>query len=256
MSMLRLIPIAAAALLGGCVTGYTYHSGNGGDYYSGDARVEYRYIGPGYIGYGYSPYPYGYWGGYRGYYGGWYGGYGYGGYGGYGPGWYDPWYGYYYRGPYKPRHPGHRPPPPYTPPPVVNPGDGGGNAYVPGPSGPPRDDNGLEHPGRRYGNPPPIERPVVRMRTPTGLPPSYVRTPTQATPTPPSQVRPAPSYVRTPPSPPTYVRTSPPAPSVRPPPPTYRPAPVSVPRSTSPSPGSSERASDRARTRSGAVDTP
>ena len=237
MSMLPLIPIPAAALLGGCVTGYTYHSGNGGDYYSGDARVEYRYIGPGYIGYGYSPYPYGYWGGYRGYYGG------YGGYGGYGYGWYDPWYGYYYRGPYKPRHPGHRPPPPptYTPPPVVGPGGGGGNVHVQ--PGPLPDDNGLERPGRRYGNPPPIERPVVRMRTPGGLPASPVHGPTQGQPNPPAQVRP-PAYVRTPP--PAVVR----------PPPTYRPpAPVSLPRTTT-SPGTTDRAIERARARTGADDTP
>ena len=243
MSMLRLIPIAAAALLGGCVTGYTYHSANGGDYYSGDPHVEYRYISPGYIGYGYSPYPYGYWGGYRGYYGG-YGGYGYGG-GWYGPGyWYDPWYGYYNRGPYKPRHPHHRPPPPYTPPPVVTPGGDGGNVYVPRDrSGPPRDENGFERPGRRYGNPPPVQRPVVRMRTTGGLPPSQVHRPAT-----PSVQAPSPGVSQQ--RPPTTYRPVTPAPSYRPP-----AAPISTPRIKTTT-STTQRAVDRASARNGSEDTP
>jgi hypothetical protein len=238
MSMQRLIPLAAAALLGGCVTGYTYHHGNGGDYYYGDPRVEYRYITPGGAWYGYSPYPYGYWGGYYGgyhhrYYGGWYG---------YGPGygyWGDPWY-YYRGGPYKPRHPGHRPPPPpAVPPPGTVPN--GGTAHVPnGTYGPPLgygDD--LERPGRRYGNPPPVERPNARRLTqPTGLPPMRPTTTTVRTPPPSTVQRPPPTY--RPPSPPTYRPPTPPAP---------------VPRTTV-TPSNSDRAIERARTRSGAVDTP
>ena len=37
-----LVPLAAALLLGGCVTGYGYRAG-AGDYYYGQPRTEYRY---------------------------------------------------------------------------------------------------------------------------------------------------------------------------------------------------------------------
>jgi hypothetical protein len=67
-----IIPVVAAALLGGCVSaGYSYRQGNG-DYYHGTPSVEYRYHSPYYSApyYGgpyysspyYSPYPYGYYG--------------------------------------------------------------------------------------------------------------------------------------------------------------------------------------------------
>lgn len=77
--MLRkaLLPLFAATLLGGCVTGYDYRGG-GGDYYYGRPSVDYRYYGD-YSG----PYSHGY---YNRYYGG-YGptfGYGYPYYYGYG----------------------------------------------------------------------------------------------------------------------------------------------------------------------------
>jgi hypothetical protein len=79
--MLRklLLPVLAIAALAGCATDYRYRDGNG-DYYYGQPRVEYRYLGAG------------------GYYGDFGLGYGYGGYGsglGY---YYDPFgrlvYGY------------------------------------------------------------------------------------------------------------------------------------------------------------------
>lgn len=59
-----LLPLVAVALLGGCVTSYSYRSGSG-DYYYGAPSVEYRYS-PSYYyggpyGYGYG-YPYGYYG--------------------------------------------------------------------------------------------------------------------------------------------------------------------------------------------------
>lgn len=70
-----LIPLAAAALLAGCVTGdYAYRNGARGDYYYGQPSTEYRYHGYGTYGgyYPYGPsyrygygYPYGY--GHRGY---------------------------------------------------------------------------------------------------------------------------------------------------------------------------------------------
>lgn len=245
MSMQRLIPLAAAALLGGCVSGYTYHQGGGGDYYYGNPHVEYRYHYGGYGGYGggwygygaypYGYYPYGHWGAYPGYWRGYYGGY-------YVPGcpyWYDPMY--CYSGPYKPRHPGHRPPPPPGPPPPG--GVPGGGIYRPDVTGLPSDDGGLERPGIRNGNPPP--RPSVRrMHNPTGLPPSAVR-PRASTGLPPTVVRPATPTMRTPP--PSVVQR---------PPPVYRPpAPAPVPRATA-TPSTTDRAVDRARTRSGAVDTP
>lgn len=60
-----LLPLVAAALLGGCVTsGYSYRQGSG-DYYYGAPSVEYRYH-PYYGPYGYG-YPYGAYG--HGYYG-------------------------------------------------------------------------------------------------------------------------------------------------------------------------------------------
>ena len=73
----------AAALLGGCVSGYQYRDG-AGDYYYGQPQVEYRDYGYGGYG-GYDNGPYGYgggWGGQIGYgYGGYGSSYGYGGYG-------------------------------------------------------------------------------------------------------------------------------------------------------------------------------
>lgn len=136
--MLRqlLLPLAASALLAGCVTTdpYGYRGGDRGDYYYGAPSVEYRYRGdPGYD-YPYSgPYRsgfsiYGSYGYPRGYYGSpygnpYYGGYSYPYYGG---------YGYPYQGGYGHPHPGYpqhrptQPPPPgtgYQPPPDTR--DGG-----------------------------------------------------------------------------------------------------------------------------------
>jgi hypothetical protein len=58
--MLRklLIPLAAAGLLGGCVTAgdYAYRGGAGGDYYYGRPQVEYRHYGGPYGYYPYGPY--------------------------------------------------------------------------------------------------------------------------------------------------------------------------------------------------------
>jgi len=74
MNIQRVLPLAAAFLLGGCAVGYTYQSGSGsGDYYYGDPHVEYRYHSPGGVYGGYGPYGYygGYYGGYSGYYGAW-----------------------------------------------------------------------------------------------------------------------------------------------------------------------------------------
>lgn len=99
-----VLPVLAAALLGGCVTDYAYRGGDRGDYYYGQPSVEYRYDG-GYGGYA----PYGY------------GGFGYGGYGTYGYPYrnYGMPYGYggYYNNPYYP--PYYRPY--YQRPPVVRP---------------------------------------------------------------------------------------------------------------------------------------
>ena len=119
MATQRWIPIAFAALLGGCATGYTYHqTSDGGDYYSGEATVDYHYVPS--VGFGYGYYP-GYYPGpyyYGPYRGGW-GGYGYWGYPGYG---YYGGYGgsVYYRnsshhgsrGPYRPYRPHPTPQPP------------------------------------------------------------------------------------------------------------------------------------------------
>lgn len=54
--MLRqlLVPLAAAGLLAGCVSGaYTQRSSHGGEYYYGRPSVDYRYHG---VPYGYHPY--------------------------------------------------------------------------------------------------------------------------------------------------------------------------------------------------------
>ena len=57
-----LLPALAAATLAGCATGYSYRNGNGGDYYHGQPRTEYRYYDPyGFQGsYGYGSYAPGY----------------------------------------------------------------------------------------------------------------------------------------------------------------------------------------------------
>lgn len=110
-----LLPLAATALLAGCVTSapYGYRGGGQGDYYYGSPSVEYRYEG--YPGYGdpyYGPYRSGFsiWGSTGGYYGRpYYGpGYGYPGYGypGYGNPYYgNPYYGSYYGYPHPTRRP-------------------------------------------------------------------------------------------------------------------------------------------------------
>lgn len=51
-----LLSAFAAATLAGCATGYSYRNGNGGDYYYGQPRIEYRYYG----NYGYGSYGPGY----------------------------------------------------------------------------------------------------------------------------------------------------------------------------------------------------
>lgn len=148
---IRILTLSAALLVGGGCVSYSYHTGDGGDYYSGTPSVQYRYMTPGGIYYSYSPW-YGHYGyyGYPGYYGGYYGYPYYGsrhhGYYGY-PYWGNPYYyggtwGYWH-GPYKPPRP--NPPPPVNPPRTVryldNPND-----YRPVPE--------IDRPGRRYGNPP------------------------------------------------------------------------------------------------------
>jgi hypothetical protein len=109
-----LVPLAATALLAGCVTTAPYgYRGNGqGDYYYGAPSTEYRYHDM-YPGYGYP-----YYGPYRPGLSVW-GSYGYGGYGYYGRPYYgNPYYGNpYYRYPrttHRPPRPdnndgGHRP---------------------------------------------------------------------------------------------------------------------------------------------------
>ncbi|WP_238382896.1 hypothetical protein [Cognatilysobacter segetis] len=103
-----LVPLAATALLAGCVTTAPYgYRGNGqGDYYYGAPSTEYRYHGA-YPGYGYP-----YYGPYRPGLSVW-GSYGYGGYGYYGRPYYGNPYGGYYGNPYYgyPRNT-HRPPRP------------------------------------------------------------------------------------------------------------------------------------------------
>lgn len=122
-----LVPLAACALLAGCITTapYGYEGGDRGDYYYGSPSVDYRYdesgYGYGFPGYGYGPPYYGPYRpgisiygtyGYPGYGYGGYGGYGYGGYGGYAPyggyGYGYPGYGY----PTTRVHHHHLPPPP------------------------------------------------------------------------------------------------------------------------------------------------
>ena len=128
---IRILPLAAALLLGGCVT-YSYHQADGGgDYYYGDPQSQYGYVVPYAYPYGYG-YGYGYGGGY---YGGGYGYYGYHG-GPYSPYWYNPYYygahGYhhhddYYRHHYRPYTPppgGTVPPPRPHPVPLDRPDDG------------------------------------------------------------------------------------------------------------------------------------
>jgi len=84
-TMLRnvLLSALAATTLAGCATDYAYRNGNGGDYYYGQPRVEYRYHDP----YGYGGYYYDGYG--RLLYGSPFGFYGYP-YGGYGSWWYRP----------------------------------------------------------------------------------------------------------------------------------------------------------------------
>lgn len=104
-----LFPIAAAALLAGCVTGDYAHRGpqGSGDYYYGRPSVDYRYHDP----YGYGPYGpgYGYYGRTR-FHGSLHYGYPFYGRAGFG----HPYYGHpYYRNPYY----GY----PYRPPVIVQP---------------------------------------------------------------------------------------------------------------------------------------
>ena len=56
-----LLSTFAAATLAGCATGYSYRNDNGGDYYYGQPRIEYRHYDPyGYGSYGYGGYAPGY----------------------------------------------------------------------------------------------------------------------------------------------------------------------------------------------------
>jgi len=190
---IRILTLTAALLVGGGCVSYSYHSSNGGDYYSGTPSVEYRYIG-GYYGTGYSPYWYGGYG-YPGYYG--YGGYPYYGhryhgyYGGY-PYWGSPYY-YggawgYRRGPYKP--------PQYNPPPVNPPTATQGTLrYLDSPNDARRYPGHRQGAGPRYGVPSPtstaggVQRPPSRAIPPppqlTSPPPAAPRTPPPARPLPP-----------------------------------------------------------------------
>ena len=231
---LKTTAVAAVALvLGGCVTGYTYRSGHGGDYYYGDPSVDYRYHYD-----SYSPY---FWGGY-GYYGyrrpGYYGYYG----GGYGPYVGYPYYGYPYRYPYWSG-------PYYGGPHYGYGGRGGhhhGGAYLPcypRPVDPHRDCSDyplalwrkLDGLGGRNGNAPPriMQRPPTPDRRP-------------AMPFPPS------GRATVPAAPPAY----------RAPPPSSQPifrAPVSSPPAVVPAPratGGTKGRIDRASNRNGDVDTP
>jgi len=208
---IRTLTLAAALLAGsGCVS-YAYHSGAGGDYYSGTPSVEYRYVG-GY--YGYNPYWYGGYGypGYYGYYG--YPGYyahrhhGYYGYGGYGGGYWGAPYYYggawgYSHGPYKPPR---QNPPPVTPPPV-NPPAGTTLRYLDHPRDYKTYPGHRDSAGRPYGVPrsPPPNYAGGNVRPP---PPSRPLTPPPSQP----QMLPPPSTPRVlPPS-----RPAPVAPVLRP----------------------------------------
>ena len=224
MAMQRLILLAAAALLGGCATGYTYHQSGGGDYYSGEPYTDYHYAPSagfwyGYPGAYYGPYPgwgggASYWGGYPGYYGGYYGGH----YGGYYGGHYRGYYGGGYRGPNRPGH-HHRPPPP--------PSTGGGGDNP----GQLRDYRQVERFGPRGGNPPVMPRNIRRNEVVNGgMPPAPVSRPVQ-------------------------VRTPPPSRVVRPPPPARPATPSTARPSVTPS-ERHERAVDRGRVKSGSGDTP
>jgi hypothetical protein len=210
---IRILTLSAALLVGGGCVSYSYHPGNGGDYYSGTPSVEYRYIG-GYYGYGYSPYWYGGYG-YPGYYGGYpHYGHRHGYYGGYGyPYWGSP---YYYGGAWGYRH-GPYKPPRYNPPPTVTPPnppprtvryldspndakrfhhdrEGAPGRY--GYSTPPNMAGGVQRaPSRPYSPPPsrPVSPPQQQLispppSTPRVVPPSR---PVPATPGPSSAVAPA-----------------------------------------------------------------
>lgn len=150
-----LLPALAAALLGGCVTGYDYRGGTG-DYYYGQPSVDYQddgYYSPyGYGGYGYP----GGWSGMIGYgmgFGGGYGPYGYGGYGGFGGYPYGYPYGYGY--PYNPR-------PPVI---VVRPDPRPGTH--PRPHRDDRDDDQIVQPGPLPSSPPHYRRPLEQNARPT-----------------------------------------------------------------------------------------
>lgn len=193
MATQRWIPIAFAALLGGCATGYTYHqNSHGGDYYSGDATVDYHYVPS--VGFGYGYYP-GYYPGpyyYGPYRGGW-GGYGYYGYPGYGYGGYGG--SVYYRssshgsrGPYRP----YRPHP--VPNPTPQPEPQGQQVRTGGPSQMIR----VEDPAAAYYKP--------RFRDSGGSDgmsrPTRTRTPSISAPSPPQMIAPpsTPSFAPPPPS--------------------------------------------------------
>lgn len=197
---IRILTLSAALLAGGGCVSYSYHTGDGGDYYSGAASVQYRYITPGGIYYSHSPwygYGYGYYDypGYYGYYGNpYYYGHRRHGYYGY-PYWGNPYYyggaawGYRH-GPYKPRiepPPGGGTPPPANPPPRnqygFDPRD-----FEPG--------SGIDRPGRRYGNPPrmPITGGNARPTTQVVAPPPSAPRVIPARPLPPT---PAPTVIPT-----------------------------------------------------------
>ena len=193
---IRILTLTAALLVGGGCVSYSYHPGNGGDYYSGTPSVEYRYVSPGGY-YSYNPYWYG---GY-GYYGVPYYGHGYRGHYGYGGGY--PWWGssYYYgggawgyrHGPYKP--PRHDPPPTVTPP--VNPPRA--VRYLDTPNDAKRFHHDREGaPGRRGYSPPPpsmagsVQRPPSRPISP---PPSRPIAPPRQ-----QLISPPPSTPRVPPA--------------------------------------------------------
>lgn len=142
--MLRklLLPAAALLALGGCVTGYGYRSGNGGDYYYGQPQVEYRHVGP--------------YGAIGGYYGGmrpiaYYDRFGRLVYGyPYGPGYYgSPYYGYYGSPYYGSPYHGH--PHPYPPGPRVPYSPRPGDSHPPPDPGHDPDRNDRKPPWRDFG---------------------------------------------------------------------------------------------------------
>ncbi|WP_199268748.1 hypothetical protein [Cognatiluteimonas profundi] len=157
-----LLPALAAALLGGCVTGYDYRGG-AGDYYYGQPSVDYQDDGY------YSPYGYG---GY-GYPGGWSGmiGYGMGYGGGYGYGGYPYGYPYGYGYPYTPRPPVIvvRPDPRPHPHPRPHRDDDDNDRLVqpgPLPSGPARPRRPFEPDARPIGERMPLPQPSAPTRFP------------------------------------------------------------------------------------------